>query len=69
MKNILLNLPICKSCKGLLWVCEIHTDKPWNDECCDIGVGTNCKECNDNEIVNDIRGFQSIERIEWSNNS
>ena len=52
----IVELPICKTCKGLLWVCENHNDKPWNGDCCG-GAGQPC-DCNNNEIVEDPRGFE-----------
>lgn len=43
-------LPTCKNCDGLEWVCENHTDTPWaglsgEPECCG-GAGAPCPCCN-----------------------
>ncbi len=54
-----IELNICSICKGLLWVCENHTDKPWNGDCCG-GAGQPC-QCNDD--VKNPRGFELIEEI------
>lgn len=40
----------CLKCRGLLWVCENHPDKPWDIDNevgggCDCGAGMPC-ECN-----------------------
>ena len=56
MSNV-IDLGICYKCKGLLWVCEVHTDHPWNGDCCG-GAGQPC-ECNTE--VEDLRGFERIE--------
>lgn len=42
--------PSCKNCDDQLWVCENHSDKPWDgsDEngCCGCGAGMPCPKCN-----------------------
>jgi hypothetical protein len=38
----------CNICQGIGWVCENHTDKPWDetiDGGCQCGAGQPC-ECN-----------------------
>jgi len=35
---------MCEICKGVLWVCESHPDKPWDDSAngCECGPGMPC---------------------------
>lgn len=38
----------CENCNNQRWVCENHSDQPWNDgdpECCG-GAGAPCGKCN-----------------------
>lgn len=39
---------VCQTCHGQRWVCEWHTDKPWNktDYGCQCGAGAPCPDCN-----------------------
>lgn len=36
---------MCEICKGVLWVCENHPDKPWDDSIeggCECNAGMPC---------------------------
>jgi hypothetical protein len=39
----------CKTCHGERWVCENHTDQPWNKGGCECGAGEPCQQCNSTE--------------------
>jgi hypothetical protein len=39
----------CKTCHGERWVCENHTDQPWNKDGCECGAGEPCQQCNSTE--------------------
>jgi len=41
----------CKNCDGQAWVCENHSDRPWEglsdrEDACDCGAGAPCPVCN-----------------------
>lgn len=36
----------CPTCRGVEWVCENHTDKPWDESGCQCGAGAPCPACN-----------------------
>jgi hypothetical protein len=37
---------MCPKCFGVGWVCEMHPDRPWNEDLgCMCGLGLPC-ECN-----------------------
>ena len=52
-----INFPVCHTCKGLKWVCEAHQDQMWEHDDCG-GAGQPCSECNQGEVVEDVRGFE-----------
>jgi hypothetical protein len=46
----MFNIPRCKRCLDVGWVCERHPDKPWAKHLkngCECGAGDPCPDCND----------------------
>ena len=43
---------LCRNCRGTLWVCENHPDKPFDPgpEGCECGAGQPC-ECNPSGVI------------------
>lgn len=49
--NYVFTIINCKNCKGCEWVCENHTNKPWDGmsdhkTACGCGAGQPCDFCN-----------------------
>lgn len=47
----------CENCQDEGWVCENHTDRPWNganahEGGCECGAGMPCEECNSSDYDN-----------------
>jgi hypothetical protein len=56
----------CSTCRGVLWVCENHTDTPWGNKPgeCDCGAGAPCW-CNLGKALPD--GFVTVTTTDDSN--
>jgi hypothetical protein len=56
----------CIRCKDEAWVCETHTDKPWNEKIdggCECNAGMPCPDCNPCDRDNPPRdppGFRPV---------
>ena len=48
----------CVQCRGLLWICEAHPERPWPHEGC-RGAGDPCPVCNLGPNVKDPTGFKA----------
>ena len=51
----------CVRCRGHLWICEAHLDRPWPHEGC-RGAGDPCPVCNAGEKEQpSIKGHEKAE--------
>jgi len=48
----------CVRCRGVLWICEAHPERPWPHEGC-RGAGDPCPVCNLGPTVKDPPGFKA----------